>query len=79
MKNLYVRNIKKGFATNSSSYHSTLVMTKEEYDKWINSDIEINGYASDEWFDTEYETERDNYTTPGGERIVILSKFGYNG
>lgn len=25
MKNLYVRNVKKGFATNSSSYHSTLL------------------------------------------------------
>ena len=32
IKQLFVRNAKKGFATNSSSYHSTIIFTEEEFE-----------------------------------------------
>lgn len=38
MFSLFVRNIKKGFATNSSSYHSTIIFTEDEYEKWKNGE-----------------------------------------
>lgn len=45
MTKLFLRNIKKGFATNSSSYHSTLILTKDEYEKWSNNEITIEGVS----------------------------------
>lgn len=81
-KKLFLRNIKNGFATNSSSYHSTLIILKSDYEKWVKGEIKIkNGYGEeityDEWgmdFDTDY----DEFTTPQGETIVILCKYGSN-
>ncbi|MEK4006504.1 hypothetical protein [Paenibacillus sp. FSL H3-0333] len=83
MITLFLRNIKKGFATNSSSYHSTLVLTKEEYDKWVSGETTVeNDWGSqisyDDW-GSEYETDERNYTTPNGEKIVILCEYGYDG
>lgn len=43
MKKLYLRNIKRGFATNSSSYHSTIILTEDEFKKWELGEIEIDG------------------------------------
>lgn len=74
---LFLRNIKKGFATNSSSYHSTLIMTEEEHKKWNNGDIEINGYTSEDWYESDYaEYDEDTYTTPNGEKIIVLCQHG---
>lgn len=77
--NLFLRNIKKGFATNSSSYHSTLMMSEEEYEKWKDGEIEVNGWSYEEYEETSYETDFDTYTTPGGEKIITISIFGYDG
>lgn len=78
MKALFLRNIKQGFATNSSSYHSTLIMTEDEYDKWKSGEIEsIDDYTYEEWNEDEYaETDWNSYTTPKGEKIVVLCKHG---
>lgn len=83
MITLFLRNIKKGFATNSSSYHSTLVLTEEEYNKWVSGTVKVKNDWDDEvsyedW-GNEYETETTRYTTPSGEKIVILCEYGYNG
>jgi len=81
---LYLRNIKKGFATNSSSYHSTTVLSEEEYDKWTNGEIQVEiGYGDEisyeEWQDQEeLEVDITHYTTPGGEKIVIICEHGSN-
>lgn len=76
MLRLFLRNIKKGFATNSSSYHSTLIMTKDEEEKWEKGEIEIEGYSYEEWDDEYAETDYHTYTTPGGEKIVVICKHG---
>lgn len=83
MKQLYLRNIKKGFATNSSSYHTTLVMTEEEYVKWTTGEITVDdNYGDqityDQWGE-DGETDITRYTTPKGEKIVILCESGYDG
>lgn len=87
MIKLFLRNIKKGFATNSSSYHSTLILTEEEYEKWTKGEIKIDKYGDgdeydfityDEWGE-DYETEVRKYTTPRGDKIVILCEYGYDG
>lgn len=75
---LYLRNIKKGFATNSSSYHSTLIMTEEEYEKWVNGEIVIDDISYDEWGDY-YETDVTYYTSPSGDKLVILCEHGFDG
>lgn len=79
---LYLRNVKKGFATNSSSYHSTIVLTEEEYNKWTKGEITVKGDYDDEltydkWGE-EYETETTKYTSPGGDKLVILCEYGYD-
>ena len=78
MLNLFLRNVKKGFATNSSSYHTTLIMTEEQRKKWEAGEIEqIEGYTYDEWFDDDYaEHDTDYFTTPNGEKIVVHCKHG---
>lgn len=78
---LFLRNIKKGFATNSSSYHSTVVLDQEEYDKWVAGEIavEIRGdeQTYEEWQDDEYgETDVTTHTTPNGDSIVIICVHG---
>ncbi len=87
MRKLFIRNIKKGFATNSSSYHSTLIMTDDEYKKWISDqEVVIDGWTSDEWyqegeFENEYsetEYDEDSYTTPDGLKIRFLCRYGAN-
>jgi hypothetical protein len=80
---LYLRNIKKGFATNSSSYHSTIVLTEEEYNKWTKGEITIENdwgdeVTYDEW-GGEYETDTTHYTSPSGDKLVIICEHGYNG
>lgn len=74
---LYLRNIKKGFATNSSSYHSTLIMTEEEYEKWVNGEIVIDNISYDEWGDY-CETDVTYYTSPSGDKLVILCEHGFD-
>lgn len=68
MFKLFLRNIKKGFATNSSSYHSTMIFTKDEHDKWLNGEIsgdvpysKFEGYNEDEgcYYYIDGTTERD--------------------
>lgn len=81
MLDLYIRNIKKGFATNSSSYHSTLILTDEEYEKWVNGLITIkNNYNYEidyeEWCEEEYESDITRYTSPSGDKLVILCLHG---
>ena len=77
MIKLFLRNVKKGFATNSSSYHSTLIMTKEEYDKWEKKEIEIDNYTYEEWYESDYaEYDETNYTTPSGDKIIVLCMYG---
>lgn len=80
-KKLYLRNIKKGFATNSSSYHSTLILMKDVYDKWVNEEITVENdwgeeITYDEWGNGE--SEINTFTTPNGETIVILCEHGYD-
>ena len=80
MVKLYIRNIKKGFATNSSSYHSTLILTEDEYEKWksgeINIQSEYNDEVSYEDWGYDYETEVTRYTSPSGDKLVILCEHG---
>ena len=45
IKKLYLRNIKRGFATNSSSYHSTIILSEDEFNKWKNGEINIENLA----------------------------------
>lgn len=83
MIKLFLRNIKKGFATNSSSYHSTLILTEEEYEKWTTGKIKVeNDYEEqisyEEWGE-DYETDITRYTSPSGDKLVILCEHGYNG
>lgn len=84
---LYLRNIKKGFGTNSSSYHSTIVLTLKEFEKWKSGKIKIDkwgdGYEEDmitydEWGNY-YETDITYYTSPSGDELVILCEHGFDG
>lgn len=83
MKKLFLQNVKKGFATNSSSYHSMLILTDEEYERWRNGEV-INGWEYNEWFELdEFENDWSNtefdektYTTAGGETIYIFCRYG---
>lgn len=78
-KVLHLRNVKKGYATNSSSYHTTLIFVEEEYEKWVKGEIKKDGYSPDDFFD-DYESETDvtTYTTPKGEKIVVVCNYGQN-
>lgn len=79
LKSLFVRNIKKGFATNSSSYHSTIVMTEEDHEKWKEGDVVVDGYTHEDWYNDEYaEYDTTYFTTPQGDKIVILCQYGYD-
>lgn len=82
MQELVVRNVKMGFATNSSSYHSTLILTEEEYNKWVDGKIKIEDYYGDEVSYDEWgngsETNITRYTSPSGDKLVILCEHGYN-
>lgn len=63
---LHVRNVKMGFATNSSSYHSTLILTEEEYNKWKNGQFKA---------DVTYEQiKNDNYDEDTGYYYYIESQ-----
>lgn len=83
---LFLRNIKKGFATNSSSYHSTTILSQEEYDNWVNGKIKLEIGWRDEMSyeefendtESEYEVDITEYTTPGGEKIVVICEHGAN-
>ena len=82
MQELVVRNVKMGFATNSSSYHSTLILTEEEYNKWVDGKIKIEDYYGDEVsYDecgNDSETNISRYTSPSGDKLVILCEHRYN-
>lgn len=84
---MYLRNIKKGYATNSSSYHSTLILTEEEYKKWKNNEEAFGKFMDGPlWFkevdnedtlDTRgmyyyYESE-DDRVMPNGEKIYGIT------
>ena len=83
MKKLVIRNIKKGFATNSSSYHSTLILTEDEYDKWKSGEISIedisygvfednDGYDDDSglYYYIESQSER---TLDDGTKVIAIT------
>lgn len=79
---LFLRNIKKGFATNSSSYHSTVVLDQEEYDKWVAGEIEVeiryDPISYEDWCNDKEggETDITTHTTPNGDSIVIICVHG---
>ncbi len=82
MFKLFLRNIKKGFATNSSSYHSTLILSEEEYEKWEKGEIKVEDHYGDmitydDWESDSYEEDFTRYTSPSGDKLVILCKYGY--
>ena len=74
---LFLRNIKQGFATNSSSYHSTLIMNEEEYQKWVAGEIEVNGWSFEEYEETEYEVDYDKKEIDG-VRVYVICIYGDN-
>ena len=80
MLKLYVRNIKKGFATNSSSYHSTLILTEDEFIKWKTGEIEeIDGVKYKYFDDDDYEFEEETsgyryYIESQSERVINTEK-----
>ena len=87
MFKLFLRNIKKGFATNSSSYHSTLILSEEDFEKWKNGenivenddyyDEDDSKYVSYEDYGYDYETDITRYTSPSGDKLVIICTHGY--
>lgn len=76
MKKLFLRNIKQGFATNSSSYHSTLIMSPEEEERWENGEIEVSGWSYEEYEETVCETDYHTHTTPNGDKVIIICIYG---
>lgn len=87
------------FETNSSSTHSIVICTPEEYEKWRKGELLCNEWDEklmtpeevekvgeskiyyldlDGWVD-ELELSVHNHTTKGGEELVIVSKYGYDG
>ena len=106
------------FETNSSSTHTLIIMTEDEYEKLCDEELYINfwggcndsliqkdqvdfktshydcdGYESqeecrrdlgiytlDEWSDDEYlEYDEHRYTSPSGDKIVAIAKYGRDG
>ena len=115
------------FETNSSSTHSMVICTEEEYEKWANGELYASRYYDgfktkeevieeakkeyDERFDSEgnfipddeYETvdeflndwhtewydldswagdlecDENSYTSPSGDKIRIICRYGYDG
>ena len=101
------------FETNSSSTHTLIIMTKDEYDKLCNEELYIDSwkeslitkeqvddktsnyegyenqdecrrdsgiYTLDEWIDDEYlEYDEYTYTSPSGDEIVAIAKYGRDG
>lgn len=76
---LFLRNVKQGFATNSSSYHSMIMMTEEEKVKWENGEIEIDGYSYEEWNDNNYYEESHDSKEVNGVTVHVFAKYGYDG
>jgi hypothetical protein len=71
------------FETNSSSTHSISICTeaewlalKENSTEELSEDI-IENY--DDYINGDLETYCKQYTTPGGEKLVIFGSYGYNG
>ncbi len=82
MLKLFLRNIKKGFATNSSSYHSTLILTEDEFNKWKNGEVKINNINYDVFESDEYDEETGLYyyiesqkerIFADGEKIIAIT------
>lgn len=117
---------KNTFETNSSSTHSMVICTKEEWDKWAAGELYASRYYkgfktkeevmeeyrkeyseyfdkegnfipndeyetfedfqndySTEWYDMdewvgELECDENEYTTPGGEVIKVICRYGYD-
>lgn len=79
MLKMFIRNVKKGFATNSSSYHTMIMMTEEEREKWINGEIEIDGYSYEEWYDEEdYLEHESDKKEVNGIVVYAYAKYGAN-
>lgn len=106
------------FETNSSSTHTLIIMTKDEYDKLCNGELYIDDYGHfgkydslvtkedverefkgsygyddpederrdsgvytlDEWSDDDFlEYDEHTYTSPSGDEIVAIAKYGRDG
>jgi len=96
-----MKTFRKGiFETNSSSTHSLVILTKEEYEKWNKGEILYNPYEQtfipneyedslsfpddyftyEEYADSDYlENTETNYTSPSGDELVIICRYGYEG
>ena len=70
------------FETNSSSTHSITICTPEELKKLNEKDFtDLSPELLESWEsmnETDLETYIRNYTTPGGEEIVIFGEFGHD-
>ena len=88
------------FETNSSSTHSLVFMSKENFKKWKNGELYkeqwsgdtytqeeydscVNNYNEyerpqtfEEWIDDSFDKEWYEYTTPRGDEIVAVCKYG---
>lgn len=87
-----MRTIRFGvFETNSSSVHSLTIVTKSQFDRWVNGklvydtleeklvepDEEDDELQSYEDFGNEMETFFENYKTECGDEIVVFGYYGY--
>ena len=115
------------FETNSSSTHSMVICTEDEWNKWVNGELfacrwksgfktkeevveeykkeyssffdkegnfitndrfdsleEFMEYYSTEWYDLDrwvgdLESDETTYTTPSGDVVKIICRYGYDG
>lgn len=73
---LYLRNVKKGFATNSSSYHSTLILTDDEYQKWNDeSKLFIKEVKGSYWTTLYMNKEKYDITTEDIKEAFSVAKL----
>jgi hypothetical protein len=52
--------------------------TEEDFENYINDDKEYYTYE-EFWYDIDYETFKEKYTTEKGEKIVAFGYFGFDG
>lgn len=59
-----------------------MILTEEEYNKWVDGKINIEDYYGDEVSYDEWgndsETDITRYTSPSGDKLVILCEHGCN-
>ena len=84
------------FETNSSSTHSMVICSEEEYIKWANGELLASrwedGFQTKDdlteddygWYDLDVwagdlECDENSYTSPSGDKIRIICRYGYDG